>query len=72
LQRRLAVWLELGRNHPSQYHLITNVLQSENDRNQPTLPFKVVLNLKMKVKIRLWDKKKDEIGKVKRVINMLM
>ena len=43
--------------------MITNVLQSENDRNQPTLPFKVVLNLKMKVKIRLWDKKKDEIGK---------
>ena len=24
--------IKLGRNHPSQYHLITNVLQSENDR----------------------------------------
>ncbi len=31
--------------------------------NQPTLPSRVVLNLKMKVKIRLWDKKKHEIGK---------
>ncbi len=47
----------------SQYHLITNVLQNENDRKSATLPSKVVSNLKMKVKIRLWDKKKDEIDK---------